>query len=227
MTMAGKLNAGLGLWDEMKASGFRPNFGLYAMMIETQARCGRLDLAATLFADMEKAGFLPTPSNTESQNGECRVDCPDNDAEKRNVEIFSTYNGCIAIGVANNNSPLSSGSADVPTVTNAANSQVVSEPPGTTESPTEKNKTSEVADSDTSYPDAPEKPYVPPVIKISLEPEKPVIQQEIVDMYMKSMQQFTESLAKIETSENDENGSMQQDVFIMSSGDGDVYTAYV
>ncbi|PKU59218.1 pyrophosphate--fructose 6-phosphate 1-phosphotransferase subunit alpha-like [Dendrobium catenatum] len=180
----------------------------------------------TVLPDAAKYFGIPCP-NTESQNGECRVDCPDNDAEERNVEIFSTDNGCIAIGVANNDSPLSSGSADVPTVTNAANSQVVSEPSGTTESPTEKNKTSEVADSDTSSPDAPEKPYVPPVIKINLEPEQPVIQQEIVDLYMKSMQQFTESLAKIETSENGENGSKQQDVFIMSSGDGDVSTADV
>ncbi|KAL0925949.1 hypothetical protein M5K25_004326 [Dendrobium thyrsiflorum] len=152
-------------------------------------------------------------SNTESQNGECRIDCPDNDAEERNVEIFSTDNSCIAIGAANNDSHLSSGSADVPTVTNAAKSQVVSEPSGTTESPTEKSKTSEVADSDTSSPDAPEKPYVLPVIKINLEPEQPVIQQEIVDMYMKSMQQFTESLAKMK---------LPMDIEINSSGGGDV-----
>ncbi|XP_020690396.1 uncharacterized protein LOC110105296 [Dendrobium catenatum] len=145
--------------------------------------------------------------NTESQNGECRVDCPDNDAQERNVQIFSTDNSCIAIGVADKDSPLSSGSADVPTVTNAANSQVVSEPSGTTESPTEKNKTSEVADGDTSSPDAAEKPYVLPLIKINLEPEQPVIQQEIVDMYMKSMQQFTESLAKMKLPMDIENNN--------------------
>ncbi|KAF9672579.1 hypothetical protein SADUNF_Sadunf11G0056800 [Salix dunnii] len=36
-----------------------------------------------------------------------------------------------------------------------------------------------------------------PVIKVNIEPESNVVQQDIVDMYMKSMQQFTESLAKM------------------------------
>ncbi|MCO5587416.1 hypothetical protein L7F22_041365 [Adiantum nelumboides] len=37
----------------------------------------------------------------------------------------------------------------------------------------------------------------PPLVSITLDPEVPVVQQHIVDMYMKSMQQFTESLAKM------------------------------
>lgn len=36
-----------------------------------------------------------------------------------------------------------------------------------------------------------------PLISINLEPEQTVVQQQIVDMYMQSMQQFTESLAKM------------------------------
>ncbi|KAG8658290.1 uncharacterized protein LOC110608294 [Manihot esculenta] len=36
-----------------------------------------------------------------------------------------------------------------------------------------------------------------PVITVNIEPEQNVVQQDIVDMYMKSMQQFTESLAKM------------------------------
>lgn len=36
-----------------------------------------------------------------------------------------------------------------------------------------------------------------PVLTVNIEPEPKVVQQEIVDMYMKSMQQFTESLAKM------------------------------
>ncbi|KAJ8766544.1 hypothetical protein K2173_023791 [Erythroxylum novogranatense] len=36
-----------------------------------------------------------------------------------------------------------------------------------------------------------------PVITVSIEQEENVVQQDIVDMYMKSMQQFTESLAKM------------------------------
>ncbi|KAK8644012.1 hypothetical protein V6N13_013288 [Hibiscus sabdariffa] len=38
---------------------------------------------------------------------------------------------------------------------------------------------------------------VKPVVSVNIEPEMQVVQQDIVDMYMKSMQQFTESLAKM------------------------------
>ncbi|KAK9006044.1 hypothetical protein V6N11_035097 [Hibiscus sabdariffa] len=38
---------------------------------------------------------------------------------------------------------------------------------------------------------------VKPVVSVTIEPEMQVVQQDIVDMYMKSMQQFTESLAKM------------------------------
>lgn len=36
-----------------------------------------------------------------------------------------------------------------------------------------------------------------PVVTVNIEPEPQMVQQDIVDMYMKSMQQFTESLAKM------------------------------
>ncbi|KAK1317112.1 hypothetical protein QJS10_CPA05g01012 [Acorus calamus] len=42
-----------------------------------------------------------------------------------------------------------------------------------------------------------ENPFPQPVISINLEPEQTVVQKDIVDLYMKSMQQFTESLAKM------------------------------
>ncbi|KAL2932583.1 DNA replication licensing factor MCM6 [Bienertia sinuspersici] len=37
---------------------------------------------------------------------------------------------------------------------------------------------------------------VTPLVTVNVEPEEKLVQQDIVDMYMKSMQQFTESLAK-------------------------------
>lgn len=47
-----------------------------------------------------------------------------------------------------------------------------------------------------------------PLVCVSIEPEDKVVQQEIVDMYMKSMQQFTESLAKMKLPlDIDTNGS--------------------
>ncbi|XP_074310842.1 uncharacterized protein LOC141646790 [Silene latifolia] len=38
---------------------------------------------------------------------------------------------------------------------------------------------------------------ITPLVTVNLEPEEQMVQQDIVDMYMKSMQQFTESLAKM------------------------------
>ncbi|CAI0437406.1 unnamed protein product [Linum tenue] len=43
----------------------------------------------------------------------------------------------------------------------------------------------------------PRKEVTKPVVSLNMEPGQGVVQQDIVDMYMKSMQQFTESLAKM------------------------------
>nr|CAD1837719.1 unnamed protein product [Ananas comosus var. bracteatus] len=48
---------------------------------------------------------------------------------------------------------------------------------------------------------------VKPIVSINIEPEETVVQQDIVDMYMKSMQQFTESLAKMKLPMDIENKS--------------------
>lgn len=45
-----------------------------------------------------------------------------------------------------------------------------------------------------------------PVITVNIEPETNMVQQDIVDMYMKSMQQFTESLAKMKLPLDIESG---------------------
>lgn len=42
-------------------------------------------------------------------------------------------------------------------------------------------------------------------MSVNLEPEQTVVQEQIVDMYMKSMQQFTESLAKMKLPMDIEN----------------------
>lgn len=42
-----------------------------------------------------------------------------------------------------------------------------------------------------------EEKFVKPIFTAKVEPESKVVQQDIVDMYMKSMQQFTDSLAKM------------------------------
>jgi hypothetical protein len=47
---------------------------------------------------------------------------------------------------------------------------------------------------------------VKPLVTVNIEPENNVVQQDYVDMYMKSMQQFTESLAKMNLPLDIENG---------------------
>ncbi|TXG67628.1 hypothetical protein EZV62_008903 [Acer yangbiense] len=62
--------------------------------------------------------------------------------------------------------------------------------------PKEKNVYVGDGESDSSG-GAPSEPISKPVVNVNFEPEQKVVQQDIVDMYMKSMQQFTESLAKM------------------------------
>ncbi|XP_020571565.1 uncharacterized protein LOC110018557 [Phalaenopsis equestris] len=168
------------------------------------------DLAVVSENKMMISEYFGIPcTNSEPQNGECHVDCSDNDAEDRNVDFFSTENSHITIGDENNSSPICSGSADVPAA--------ALDPSAITDPPIQKSNNAEVTDSDTSSSaEAPDKAFVLPLININLEPEQPVVQQEIVDMYMKSMQQFTEALAKMKLPmdlEKSRNGS--------SDGDGD------
>ncbi|KAL5987980.1 hypothetical protein ACLOJK_035742 [Asimina triloba] len=49
------------------------------------------------------------------------------------------------------------------------------------------------------------------VLNVKVEQEQSVVQQDIIDMYMKSMQQFTESLAKMKLPMDIENGSANSD----------------
>ncbi|XP_006649549.1 uncharacterized protein LOC102699480 [Oryza brachyantha] len=80
--------------------------------------------------------------------------------------------------------------------------QSVSEPSDTTAaaSPTgsQRDKSQDATDGDADSSEVPLKSEaVKPVISINLQPGESVVQEDIVNMYMKSMQQFTESLAKM------------------------------
>ncbi|XP_057966481.1 uncharacterized protein LOC131156647 [Malania oleifera] len=52
----------------------------------------------------------------------------------------------------------------------------------------------------------PSSAFAKPVLTVNVEQEQKVVQQDIVDMYMKSMQQFTESLAKMKLPMDIESG---------------------
>lgn len=71
-----------------------------------------------------------------------------------------------------------------------------------------KEKTAEVGDGETdSSGGTPSNASAKPAVSVKIEPEQKMVQQDIVDMYMKSMQQFTESLAKMKLPLDIENGS--------------------
>ncbi|KAL2322764.1 hypothetical protein Fmac_027143 [Flemingia macrophylla] len=60
----------------------------------------------------------------------------------------------------------------------------------------DKNVDAKDGESDSSS-GVPSDSFPKPLVSVNIEPEPKVVQQDIVDMYMKSMQQFTESLAKM------------------------------
>ncbi|KAJ8636166.1 hypothetical protein MRB53_010433 [Persea americana] len=99
-----------------------------------------------------------------------------------------------------------------------ASSPSVSGPSGTSSnSPnqdnvsSEKEKLTDEGEADSSARAPNNDASVPSVLNMKIEPEKPVVQQEIVDLYMKSMQQFTESLAKMKLPMDLENGSPNEE----------------
>ncbi|XP_020223910.1 uncharacterized protein LOC109805999 [Cajanus cajan] len=69
----------------------------------------------------------------------------------------------------------------------------------------EKNGDAKEGESDSSNGVLNE-PFPKPVLTVNIEPEPNVVQQDFVDMYMKSMQQFTESLAKMKLPMDFESG---------------------
>uniref|UniRef100_A0ACD5TUP7 Uncharacterized protein n=4 Tax=Avena sativa TaxID=4498 RepID=A0ACD5TUP7_AVESA len=103
-------------------------------------------------------------------------------------------------------SPLSCVSTTGSSAGHSATPGSVSEPSETTvaaassgESQREKSQgvTDGEADSSEAPPANRDEVVQPAVISVSLQPGESVVQQDIVDMYMKSMKQFTDSLAKM------------------------------
>ncbi|XP_057472583.1 uncharacterized protein LOC130761127 [Actinidia eriantha] len=139
------------------------------------------------------------PSDTENQlSSEIGI---------RVVESFST--GTIE-SIPKHDSPPSSVSTNgFPSVSVPASSESY-KTPGTSKSPNEeyvsppkenpKGKREDVGDVESVDS------FAKPIVTVNIEPEPKMVQQDIVDMYMKSMQQFTESLAKMKLPMDIESG---------------------
>ncbi|XVF03714.1 hypothetical protein REPUB_Repub05bG0017500 [Reevesia pubescens] len=91
-------------------------------------------------------------------------------------------------GVSSPSAAASSDSFDGPAASKTSTQEHISAP---------KEKTVDVGDGDSDSSGAQSDSIAKPVVSVNIEPEQKVVQQDIVDMYMKSMQQFTESLAKM------------------------------
>ncbi|XP_004506670.1 uncharacterized protein [Cicer arietinum] len=92
-------------------------------------------------------------------------------------------------GVSSPSAPESSESSDAAASKSPGQEQV---------SGTEEVKKVDVKDGESDSSSAvPSDLFPKPFVNVNIEPEPTMVQQDIVDMYMKSMQQFTESLAKM------------------------------
>ncbi|OMP04268.1 C2 calcium-dependent membrane targeting [Corchorus olitorius] len=91
-------------------------------------------------------------------------------------------------GVSSPSAAASSESSDGPAASKTNTQEHISAP---------KEKIADVGDGESDSSGAQSDPIVKPIVSVNMEPEQKVVQQDIVDMYMKSMQQFTESLAKM------------------------------
>lgn len=98
--------------------------------------------------------------------------------------------------VSTNGSP----SVCLPTSSQSSETQVTSKSPSEEHVSPLKDKKKDIrdAESESSNGHEPSKEtFIKPLVTVNVEPEEQMVQQDIVDMYMKSMQQFTESLAKM------------------------------
>lgn len=163
-------------------------------------------------------------------------DCPDNEAGVRVLECIAAASSVDSfaaekndtyspdsVGVQKNDgySPNSVGvqknDSYSPNSVGAQKSDTPVSSVSTNESPVEKDKSTE-AETESSV-ETPETAFAPPLISISM-PEQSVVQQDIVDMYMKSMQQFTESLANMKLPMDLENNSSSSSSSTENGGSG-------
>ncbi|OAY85936.1 hypothetical protein ACMD2_22778 [Ananas comosus] len=148
--------------------------------------------------DMDTAQSAESLLTAENGN------CPDREAGARVVESFSTENSVDSVSAFRNETPLSS-------VTTTDSPVVPPSTPQSADPPSEKEKVQEATEGQAESSPIGKSPssdsVVKPIVSINIEPEETVVQQDIVDMYMKSMQQFTESLAKMKLPMDTENKS--------------------
>ncbi|RDY13006.1 hypothetical protein CR513_02132, partial [Mucuna pruriens] len=133
----------------------------------------------------------------------------ENHSSEAGVRLVESFSACSVESVQppKVDSPPSSvstngvSSPSVPASSESSDAAIQEQVSGTKE---DKNVDAKDGESDSSS-GVPSDSFHKPVVSVNIEPEPKVVQQDIVDMYMKSMQQFTESLAKMKLPMDFEN----------------------
>ncbi|XP_074302367.1 uncharacterized protein LOC141633924 [Silene latifolia] len=141
--------------------------------------------------------YIGVECSLDSQTAESLVssDTESYELGVRVVESFSQADSSPS-SVLTNETP----SICFPTSSQSSETQVTSESPNQEHiSPAKDiNKDSGEGEGESYDGQTPSKEtLLKPLVTVNIEPEKQMVQQDIVDMYMKSMQQFTDSLAKM------------------------------
>ncbi|XP_057441067.1 uncharacterized protein LOC130733039 [Lotus japonicus] len=145
----------------------------------------------------------------ESQCSDSLATTTDTENSEAGVQLVERFSACSveSNGVSSPSMAASSDSSDAATVTNAA--ATAKSPNQEQISGTKEKSVVDVKDggeSDSSNGVVNNESFPKPVVSVNIEPEPTMVQQDIVDMYMKSMQQFTESLAKMKLPMDFESG---------------------
>ncbi|KAK9084667.1 hypothetical protein Sjap_025078 [Stephania japonica] len=168
----------------------------------------------------ESLGTLETDENHQSSG----VNLVESFAEASVNSVEVPKKDTPASSVSTNGSPLASAPAsspsfcDTPGATSQAPNQELFSSPKEKYDEIEKDE-NHSTNSSGETGEVPKKKFGDSVIGVSIEPpEQTVVQQDIIDMYTKSMQQFTESLAKMKLPMDIENGSANNGNGNLNSG---------
>lgn len=132
-------------------------------------------------------------------NNLARIEAPNTDTPQSSV---STNGGSPSASVTAS----SQSNCDTPGASKSSTSELVS--PFKKKNTTDAAETEAETESESSNgAESKSKAFAQSVFKVNIEPEQQVVQQDIVDMYMKSMQEFTDSLAKMKLPLEGENGN--------------------
>lgn len=134
----------------------------------------------------------------------------ENLSSEKGVRLVESFSACSVESVQPpkvESPPSSNGVVSSPSVAASSESRAATKSPNQEQISGTKEKRVDLKDSESDSSNTLLNESFPkPVVSVNIEPEPKMVQQDIVDMYLKSMQQFTESLAKMKLPMDFESG---------------------